>query len=205
MSAMASQITSVSIFSSIVCSGADQRKHQSSASLAFVRGIHRSLVNFPHKAPVTRKGFHMITSSCSIRWCNESVLSKLRDITFTDHELVLWRGVWPTDNNELRKRIGAKRGTLNWLLPSNYFIDKDGICKCDCLHTRTIHILFHLRAEIITFLHLVGKGNWDLSPMKTGARWSYIINTMVGDGMMTSGARVWAAWNQARAPAAPFY
>ena len=34
---------------------ADQRKHQSSASLAFVRGIHRSPVNSPHKGPVTWK------------------------------------------------------------------------------------------------------------------------------------------------------
>ena len=36
---------------------ADQRKHQSSASLAFVRGIHRWPVNSPHKWPVTRKMF----------------------------------------------------------------------------------------------------------------------------------------------------
>ena len=40
-----------------VFSGADQRKHQSSASLAFVRGIHRWPVNSPHKRPVTRKMF----------------------------------------------------------------------------------------------------------------------------------------------------
>ena len=32
-----------------------QSKHQSSASLAFVRGIHRGPVNSPHKGPVTRK------------------------------------------------------------------------------------------------------------------------------------------------------
>ena len=37
-------------------SGADQRKHQSTASLAFVRGIHRSPVNSP-QWPVTRKMF----------------------------------------------------------------------------------------------------------------------------------------------------
>ena len=37
--------------------GADQRKHQSSTSLAFVRGIHRQPVNSPHKWPVTRKMF----------------------------------------------------------------------------------------------------------------------------------------------------
>ena len=49
---------------STVYSGADQRKHQSSASLAFVRGIHRWPVNSPHKGPVTRKSFHLMTSSC---------------------------------------------------------------------------------------------------------------------------------------------
>ena len=41
MTAMASQITGVSIVYSTVCSGADEIKHQSSASLAFVRGIHQ--------------------------------------------------------------------------------------------------------------------------------------------------------------------
>ena len=57
MGAMASQITGVSIVFSTVCSGADQRKHQSSALLVFVRGIHRWPVNSPHKGPVTRKMF----------------------------------------------------------------------------------------------------------------------------------------------------
>ena len=57
MSAMASQITGVSIVCLIVCSGADQRKHHSSASLAFVAGIHRWPVDSPHKGPVTRKMF----------------------------------------------------------------------------------------------------------------------------------------------------
>ena len=41
MSAMAPQITGVTIVYSTVCSGADQRKYQSSTSLALVRGIHR--------------------------------------------------------------------------------------------------------------------------------------------------------------------
>ena len=57
MGAMASQITSLTIVYSTVYSGADQRKHQSSASLAFVRGIHRGPVNSPHKWPVMRKMF----------------------------------------------------------------------------------------------------------------------------------------------------
>ena len=57
MDAIASQITSLTIVYSIVYSDADQRKHQSSASLAFVRRIHRGPVNSPHKWPVTRKMF----------------------------------------------------------------------------------------------------------------------------------------------------
>ena len=57
MGAIASQITSFTIVYSMVYSGADQRKHQSSASLAFLRGIHRGPVNAPHKWPVTRKMF----------------------------------------------------------------------------------------------------------------------------------------------------
>ena len=42
---------------STVYTGADQIKHQSSASLAFVWEIHRSPVNSPHKWPVTQKMF----------------------------------------------------------------------------------------------------------------------------------------------------
>ena len=64
MSAIASQITSLTIVYSTVYSGADQRKHESSGSLAFVLGIHREPVNSPHKWPVTRKMFHLMTSSC---------------------------------------------------------------------------------------------------------------------------------------------
>ena len=62
MGAMASQITSLTIVYSTVYSGADQRKHQSSASLAFVRGIHRWPVNCPHKGPVSGICFHLMTS-----------------------------------------------------------------------------------------------------------------------------------------------
>ena len=54
---MASQITSLTIVYAAVYSGADQRKRDSSASLAFVREIHRWPVNSPHKWPVTRKMF----------------------------------------------------------------------------------------------------------------------------------------------------
>ena len=54
---VASQITSLTIVYSTVYTDADQRKHQSSASLAFVCGIHRGPVTSPHKWPVMRKMF----------------------------------------------------------------------------------------------------------------------------------------------------
>ena len=57
MNTVASQITSLTIVYSIVCLSADKRKHQSSALLAFVRGIHRRPVNSAHKGPVTQKMF----------------------------------------------------------------------------------------------------------------------------------------------------
>ena len=57
MGAIATEITSLTIIYSTVYSDADQRKHQSSASLAFVQGIHRRPVDSPHQWPVTRKMF----------------------------------------------------------------------------------------------------------------------------------------------------
>ena len=57
LGAIASQITSLTIVHSTVYSDADQRRHQSSASVAFVRGIQQGPVNSPHKWPVTRKMF----------------------------------------------------------------------------------------------------------------------------------------------------
>ena len=71
---MVSQITSLTIVYSTFQSGANQRKYQSSASLAFVRGIHWWPVNSPHKGPVTRKMFPfddviMCTNQAWVYWC----------------------------------------------------------------------------------------------------------------------------------------
>ena len=68
MRIMASQITNLTIVYSTVSSGADQRKHQSSASLAFVQGIHRWPVNSPHKWPVTRKMIPSIRKRHHVLW-----------------------------------------------------------------------------------------------------------------------------------------
>ena len=59
MGAMASQITSLEFVYSTVYMGTDQRKHQSSASLAFVGGIHQvpGTGDFPAQWPVMQKMF----------------------------------------------------------------------------------------------------------------------------------------------------
>ena len=64
MGAMASKIIRLTIVYSTVYSVANQRKHQSSASLAFMRGIHRWPVNPRTKGQLRGKCFHLMTSSC---------------------------------------------------------------------------------------------------------------------------------------------
>ena len=64
MTTMASQITSLTVVYSTVYSDADQRKHQSSASLAFVWGIHRDRWIPRTKGQLRGKCFHLMTSSC---------------------------------------------------------------------------------------------------------------------------------------------
>ena len=63
---------------STVCSCADKRKRQSSASLAFVRGIHRWPVNSLYKGPVTRKMYPLMTSS----WFITGNFMKIMDWTW---------------------------------------------------------------------------------------------------------------------------
>ena len=74
MSAMASGITDVSVVCSPICSREDQRKHQSSASLAFIRGIHRWPVDSLYKWPPMRSCFHLMTLS----WFSETAKLVLR-------------------------------------------------------------------------------------------------------------------------------
>ena len=77
MTTMASQITSLTVVYSTVYSDADQRKHQSSTSLAFVQGIHRDRWITRTKGQLRGKCFHLMTSSCLViqprhhhRWFN---------------------------------------------------------------------------------------------------------------------------------------
>ena len=76
MTTIASQITSLTV----VYSDADQRKHQSSASLAFVWWIHRGPVNSPHKGPVTRKMFPF----------DDVIMNRLWPITFHEGRITYY-------------------------------------------------------------------------------------------------------------------
>ena len=92
MSTIASQITSLMIVYSTVYADADQRKHQSSASLAFVRGIHRKPVNSPHKWPVTRKMFpfdHVIMRDLRFGDIDQCP-SQRRDALFVTSPIIGW-------------------------------------------------------------------------------------------------------------------
>ena len=83
MGAITSQITSLTIVYSTVYSDADQRKYQSSASLAFVRGIHRGPVNSPHKWPVTREMFPFDDVIMTYQLCMVCVHSGSKVIGFS--------------------------------------------------------------------------------------------------------------------------
>ena len=80
MGTMASQITSLTIVYSTIYWDADQGKHQSSVSLAFVQGIHRWPVNAPHKGPVMQKMFPfddvIMISHTDIHICYVSINSQ---------------------------------------------------------------------------------------------------------------------------------
>ena len=89
MGTIASQITSLTIVYLAVYSGADQRKHQSSTLLAFVRGIHRSPVISPHKGPVTRKVFPF----------DDVIMSDSPHMSYHSHDVydtMLWHYVYDT-------------------------------------------------------------------------------------------------------------
>ena len=111
MDAIAYQITSLTIVYSTVYSDADQRKHQSSASLAFVRGIHRGPVNSPHNWPVTRKmlpfddvimsNFHGISSWCiknsstdNTSICTQCATTVFYDIDYDAVQTLMFITLW---------------------------------------------------------------------------------------------------------------
>ena len=98
MTMLASQITSLTVVYSILYSGVNQRKHQSSASLAFVREIHRGPVNFPHKWSVTRKMFPFDDVIMWNQFFWPALISNVVGVSLTGGNL----GNWTACNNVKR-------------------------------------------------------------------------------------------------------
>ena len=115
MGAMASQITSLTIVYSPVYWDADQRKHQSPASLAFVLGIQRGPVNSPHKWPVTRKTFPF-----------DDVIIRYYNITIKPEICILLRQTQPTQSWGLSQQHWIQRSTNDALL--GWQVEVSGVC-----------------------------------------------------------------------------
>ena len=91
MTTIASQITRLTIVYSTLYICAGERKHESSAPLAFVRGIHRWPVNSPHKGPVTQKMF-TFDDVIMVKLCNQW-LQSMANMSFSVLNMAL---VWFT-------------------------------------------------------------------------------------------------------------
>ena len=122
-SAMASQITGVSIVCSVVCSGANQRKHQSSASLTFVREIHWWPVNSLHEGPVTRKMFPF----------DDVIMLRHEKITTTKPcaRSILCHAFYPNHQMALCIHTCISLYICISIYPCTYIQDALTICFCD--------------------------------------------------------------------------
>ena len=109
MGAVASQITSLTIVYSTVYSDADQRKHQSSASQAFVPGIHRRPVNSSQKWPVTRRMFPFDdVIICKVRRLLSHIIDEIYDLAPHLREFTAWTNKSPLGFNTLRARQNGR-------------------------------------------------------------------------------------------------
>ena len=112
MSAVASQITGISTVCSSICSGADQRKHQSSVSLAFMRGIHWWPVDYPHRRPVTQKMFPFQDSIMNLKW--RRLIVAAQSIIWKENHWQLYRCIfWKNMFDMFRSELwGNSHATL---------------------------------------------------------------------------------------------
>ena len=112
MSEIASHITSLTIVYSTVYPGAVQSKHQSSASLAFVWGIHRGPVNSPHKWLVTRKMFPFDDVIMRLP-LKQQWITCMGNWVIWIHQLLLL-GMWWFIRAGIKLIRVRKRGPKNW-------------------------------------------------------------------------------------------
>ena len=105
MGAIASQITSLTIVYSTVYSDADQRKHQSSASLVFAWGSHRGPVTSPHKWPVMRKMFPFYDVIIWYKVCAEIYRAKWNLYVFYLCLLFCWDSYFLLTTDKAKSRF----------------------------------------------------------------------------------------------------
>ena len=136
---MASPTTGVSIVCSSVCSGADQRKHQSSASLR--RGIHRSPVDSPYKRPIAWNMFpfyDVIMVYCHVLFCGKQHIQwspgSGLSLWFDTERLDSYRwglfankyfAIWANISHGVRKNV--KKTKVNKLQLCVYFIGSSAL------------------------------------------------------------------------------
>ena len=131
MGVIASQITSLTIVYSTVYLDADQRKHQSSASVAFMWGIHRGPVNSPHKWPVT-----------SIWWRHHGLVLFLKDSEYIPYfemeKHAYFDALWPKQSGH-----DITDDILSAILERK---------KCSEFHKNFIEVFFSVSVQL-TFYH----------------------------------------------------
>ena len=138
MGTIASHITSLTSVYSTVYSGADQSKHQSSASLAFVWGIHRDRWIPRTKGQLRGKCFHLMTSS----WCNCHSASEASPKLETKKFFArIYKNWWRSLNKTtLSKSVYIFQGTYRstWIISFNFSTRKTTI---NCYHSQYLYIM----------------------------------------------------------------
>ena len=157
LGAIASQITSLTIVYSTIYSDANQRKHQSSALLAFARGIHRGPVNSQHKWPVTRKMSpfdDVIMFTSAMVFVGYTALSRWR--FRTKYLYIFWQHISTYMGNlDMFQSLFHISGELNWnglivgvkYMPTSWEYNCNHNHQCRIfnrvimLHIKTAHVI----------------------------------------------------------------
>ena len=142
MTTMASQITSLTVVYPTVYSDADQRKHQSSASLAFVWGIHRDRWIPRTKGQLSGKCFHLMTSSWSLNLkCHFTAFTPLHALVVVIFDKMRCSQWWKVRQISVLVMLVIKLTykvfwSISRAWPRSSFVDLLGILKLKHIHIR---------------------------------------------------------------------
>ena len=165
MTTMASQITSLTVVYSTVYSDADQRKHQSSASLAFVWGLHRDRWIPRTKGQLRGKWFHLMTSL----WTDVESDATYIKLALCSH--------WLSSQWKCKMSSPNFIKSCNWkgIFQRSFFVIK--LIKRMFLKTNIYHSSAHKYSFCRQFLHIVFTYILQRSQMSIMA--SHITNNLI--------------------------